>query len=160
MDYIIEIAEEFDAKKIADIKNYYIENTNIIFTSEKTSEEKIKNDIIFGSDFYLVAKLENKIIGFVGLLNYRSGGYYITKEVSLYIDKDFHKQGIGKSLLKEILIYTKNKNYKNLVAYINSDNINSLNLFKKYGFIESGKLNSIAIKFDTYLDVTILQYKL
>ncbi len=38
-------ANVFDSKQIAEIKNHYIENTDVIFTSEKAVAENIAMDI-------------------------------------------------------------------------------------------------------------------
>ncbi len=157
MNLIIENATPMDILALIDIKNYYIENSEVVFTREKTTESFFTKELNRTPNFYLVAKIEGLVVGYVALLDYRSSGYYITKEVSLYVHKDYGNMGIGNSLLQKMIERAKETNLKSLVAYINSANDKSIFLFEKNGFKKSGELTEIAEKFGNYLSVTILQ---
>ncbi len=156
----LRVANVFDAGAIADIKNYYIENTDIIFTSEKVTNEKIAFEIDRKDISYVVAESNGAIIGYASLSDYRSGGYYISKEVSVYLDQSSIGVGVGHALLEAIITQGKLLGLSTLVAYINKKNTKSLTLFKRNGFEECGSLHNVAYKYDHYLDVSILQIQL
>lgn len=160
IEVYLRVANVFDASAIVDIKNYYIENTDIIYTSEKIKTEKIAFEIDRKDISYVVAEANGKIIGYASLSDYRSGGYYISKEVSIYLNQDSIGVGVGHELLEAIIIKAKLLGLSSLVAYINENNKKSLTLFKRNGFEDCGTLRNVAYKFDNYLNTTILQLQL
>ncbi len=153
-------ANVFDSKQLAEIKNYYIENTDVIFTSEKALCENIALDIEKNHNRYIIAECDKEIIGYACLLDYRVGGYYITKEVSVYLKQGAVGLGVGHTLLEALIVRGKLLGLTTLVAYINSTNTKSLSLFKRNGFEKAGELKNVATKFGKYLDVSILQLQL
>ncbi len=157
---IIRPAKSSDGDCIAKIKNYYIENTDVIFTNEKVITEVIEKDIKDNANKYIVAESDGIVLGYACLLDYRSGGYYITKEVSLYVGQGNFRMGLGNKLLTALIEQSKNIELSNLVAYISSSNIQSLSLFEKHGFTNCGELKNIAIKNNEDLTVSILQLDL
>ncbi len=153
-------ANVFDSKQIAEIKNFYIENTDVIFTSEKAVVDNIALDIEKNKNRYIIAECDKEIIGYACLLDYRVGGYYITKEVSVYLKNGSVGLGVGHTLLEALILQSKLLGLSTLVAYINSTNTKSLSLFRRNGFENSGELKNVATKFGKYLDVSILQLQL
>ncbi len=153
-------ATVFDGNAIADIKNYYIENTDVIFTNEKVLGDVIAKDINDNKNKYLVAEHDSEVIGYACLLDYRSGGYYITKEVSVYVRQGSFKMGVGSSLLEALIDKSKLLGLSTLVAYISSSNAKSLSLFSRSGFENCGELTNVAFKDGKYLYVSILQLNL
>ncbi len=153
-------ATVFDANSIANIKNYYIENTDVIFTNEKVVSEVIASDIDNNKNKYIVAECDGNVIGYACLLDYRSGGYYITKEVSVYVQQGSFRMGVGNSLLEALIDQSKLLGLSSLVAYINTTNKKSLSLFTRNGFENCGELTNVAFKDKEYLNVTILQLNL
>ncbi len=153
-------ANVFDSKAITEIKNYYIENTDVIFTSEKVLVENIAVDIEKNRNRYIIAECDKEIIGYACLLDYRVGGYYITKEVSVYLKGNSVGLGVGHSLLEALIVQSKLLGLTTLVAYINSNNTKSLSLFRRNEFEMCGELKNVAIKEGKYLDVSILQLQL
>ncbi len=153
-------ATVFDANAIANIKNYYIENTDVIFTNERVVSEVIARDIDVNKNKYIVAECDGKVIGYACLLDYRVGGYYITKEVSVYVQQGSFRMGVGNSLLEALIDKSKLKGLSSLVAYINTTNTKSLSLFERNGFRKCGELVDVAFKDNKYLNVTILQLNL
>lgn len=159
-EVIVRIVNSNDYEKIVQIKNYYIENTNVIFTNEKLSVEDIKKEIDINEKVYLVAEYNGEVIGFSCLSKFRHCGYYITKEISVYLSENATGFGVGSLLIKEALDKGKMMDLKNIVAFISTANTRSLKLFQKLGFKRCGALYSIAHKNDEYLNVEILQIQL
>lgn len=156
----LRVANVFDSNAIVDIKNYYIKETNVIFTNEEVTQDDIAREINLNKNRYIVAECDGTIIGYTCLHDYKFGGYYITKEVSVYLKQGNIGIGIGHSLLEAIITQGKLLGLTTLVAYISSDNDKSLTLFRRNGFEVSGELKNVAIKNNAYLDVTIFQLQL
>ena len=83
---------------------------------------------------YLVAKVDNNIIGFAGT-------WIILDEAhitNIAVHPNYRKQGIASKLLEELINYCKNKNCTASTLEVRSSNIAAQNLYKKYGFSEAG----------------------
>lgn len=83
---------------------------------------------------YFVAKLQNKIVGFTGILT-------IIDEVNIMnivVRKDSRKLGIGSSLLKFIINFAKTQNITSITLEVNENNIAAIRLYEKYGFQKVG----------------------
>lgn len=83
---------------------------------------------------YLVAKVDNNIIGFAGT-------WIILDEAhitNIAVHPNYRKQGIASKLLEELINYCKNKNCTAFTLEVRSSNIAAQNLYKKYGFSEAG----------------------
>ena len=109
METINEIrqATTADAQEICSIYNYYVLNTAITFETEPVSVEEMRSRIqeVLGSGLpYYVAVSDHHITGYCYLHQWNNRcAYSSTKEVSVYLDKNVRRQGIGTKLLKEIL---------------------------------------------------------
>ncbi|UNU73618.1 N-acetyltransferase family protein [Moraxella nasovis] len=86
--------------------------------------------------------------------------YKITREISIYVDRAFIGQGLGKLLLEHMLKIAKELGVINVVALVFSDNIASIKLFEKFGFGCWGVWQQVC-RFnhngkDEFKDVTVL----
>lgn len=156
----LRVANVFDAGAIAKIKNYYIENTNIIYTDEKISNDKVAFQIDRKDISYIVAEVDGEVIGYASLSDYRGGGYHITKEVSVYLNQKSLGVGIGNKLLEAIVIQGKLLGLSTLVAFINENNKRSINMFKRNNFRDCGTFYNVGYKNNTYLNTIMLQLQL
>ena len=94
----------------------------------------LKQELENGKSKYFVAKQENEIVGFAGIL-------LIIDQVNIMnivVKKDKRNFGIGSSLLEEIIRYSKIHNATSITLEVNEKNIPAIKLYKKYGFVESG----------------------
>ena len=159
----IEKAIKEDILQILDIYNYYINFGLANFEEEEMSYDEffelyisiIKLDLPF-----LVAKKDNKIVGFVYLNKFRAkSGYKHTFENSIYIDNKYQGMGIGNDLLSELLEASKkNPNIKNIIAVIGSfDSESSIRIHKKNGFQTIGILKKVGFKKDKWIDAIYMQ---
>ena len=83
---------------------------------------------------YFVAKCQNKIVGFAGILT-------IIDEVNIMnivVKKDSRKLGIGSSLLNFIINFTKTQNVTSITLEVNENNLAAICLYEKYGFQKVG----------------------
>ena len=166
MKLTIEKISEKYLKDAHKIYNYYIVNSYSNFEEKKlTFEQFHKNykNIIKNKLPYLVALNEKKVVGLAYLNRFREkSGYRFAFENTIYVHDQHIKQGIGYTLLKELLYVSKsNKNIKLIVAVIGSiDSKGSLKLHKKLGFKKTGVLKKIGFKKNKWIDSIFLQKNL
>lgn len=95
------------------------------------SESILKQEILNGDTFYIVAKDEQEnILGFTGIR-------IILDEAELMnivVRKDKRNQGIGRQLLEKIINIAKSKNLKNLKLEVSEKNVPAISLYKSKGF--------------------------
>jgi len=83
----------------------------------------------------IVAIQDKSVVGFAVLsLVSKRYVYRGVAEVTLYVDKDYHGNGIGKILLEELIKQSEEHGFWTLQAGIFSENVASINLHKKCGF--------------------------
>lgn len=94
----------------------------------------LKQELENGKSKYFVAKQENEIVGFAGIL-------LIIDQVNIMnivVKKDKRNFGIGSLLLEEIIRYSKIHNATSITLEVNEKNILAIKLYKKYGFKQVG----------------------
>lgn len=111
---------------------------------EKEFEEKfdkfwninvLKSELNNNNSLYFVAKKQNEILGFIGILI----NFDFTEITNIVVKKDFRNLGIGKMLLEKIIEETKKINKEMICLEVNENNISAINLYKKYRFEEVGR---------------------
>lgn len=94
----------------------------------------LKQELENGKSKYFVAKQENEIVGFAGIL-------LIIDQINIMnivVKKDKRNLGIGSLLLKEIIRYSKIHNATSITLEVNEKNIPAIKLYEKYGFKQVG----------------------
>lgn len=86
------------------------------------------------------------VVGWLSFSPYRCGRQALdeTSEISYYIDKTFHKKGIGTDLINFAKEVAVRYNFKNLLAIILDKNEGSLKLMQKCGFEKWAFLPKVA----------------
>ena len=87
----------------------------------------LKQELENGKSKYFVAKQENEIVGFAGIL-------LIIDQVNIMnivVKKDKRNFGIGSSLLEEIIRYSKIHNATSITLEVNEKNIPAIKLYNK-----------------------------
>ena len=110
---------------------------------------------------FLVARAGDKVVGYGTYGAFRkASGYKITVEHSLHVDKNYRGQGIGKKILQELIIRAKIGGIENLVAAVDAENVTSVRLHQKFGFVIAGEMKNVARKFSRDLTLVLLQLNL
>jgi phosphinothricin acetyltransferase len=98
------------------------------------------------------------IVGYASLSPYnRKPGYRTSAEVSVYVHPGWHRQGIGNTLLQELITIAPRHGFVSLISLITADNEASLQLHTRHGFENIGTLRQVGRKFDRWVDVTFMQ---
>ncbi len=149
-----------DLEPITEIYNEAIVHTTATFDTEpKTLDEQ--RSWYTGHDSkhpILVAEKEDIVVGWASLSNWSDRcAYADTAEVSLYVKKEYRKEGIGKLLLETLLQEGKKAGLHTLIARIAEGNSSSVKLFEREGFILIGVMKEVGRKFGRLLDVYLMQ---
>ena len=83
---------------------------------------------------YIIAKENNEIVGFAGIL-------IVLDEATLnniVVKKSHRCRGIGGELLETLIDLCEELNLKSLTLEVNVENIPAINLYKKFGFKNQG----------------------
>lgn len=151
-----------DLHEMLDIYNYEVVNGVATFDEVPITYEQRKEwfNVHKGKYILLVEEQDGKIAGYASVSKlFPKPAYDISGEVSVYVGKDFRGQGIGKALLKELLVQTeKEGNFVSLFSLITGTNEASIHLHEKLGFTYAGVLKESGMKFGKYLDVVIYRY--
>lgn len=94
----------------------------------------LKDELNNKNSRYLVAKLNNEVIGFAGIK-------IIIDEadiMNIVVKKDFRNKGIGSLLLEKLMDLSKSLNLNYISLEVNEKNISAIRLYKKFNFKEIG----------------------
>jgi len=83
--------------------------------------------------------------------------YKYTVEHSVYVRSDKRGMGIGKILLREIVIKATEQDYHVMVGVIDASNTVSLRLHENEGFVLTGIMKEVGYKFGKWLDAAFYQ---
>ncbi|MBL0317764.1 MAG: N-acetyltransferase [Alphaproteobacteria bacterium] len=167
MNVTLHDATVHDIPEIERIYTFYVLNTFSSFEETPPTADELdhRRTTIQNSNFpYIVAKLDDKVIGYAYVVHYRTrSAYRYTVEHSIYVDKDFRTKGIGDILLTEILKRCRKQGLKQIIAVISGDintNRASIALHEKHGFKKVAHLHKVGLKFNQWVDSILLQHSL
>lgn len=103
------------------------------FWSYNVLKHELENSQNLNSQ-YFVAKLEEEIIGFAGILT-------IIDEVNIMnivVRKDNRNLGVGSLLLEKIIDVSKKQKSNLITLEVNENNLPAISLYKKYNFKQVG----------------------
>ena len=95
---------------------------------------------LFKSEFknenakYIVAKQNNEIVGFAGIWTIVD----VAHIANIVVKKDMRNNGIGSSLLQELVEISTELNMRELTLEVNEHNTTAISLYKKFGFEQVG----------------------
>jgi phosphinothricin acetyltransferase len=159
---IVRPAEIGDFARIAEIYGYHVRHGLSSFEEEAPAEDEMRErwrKIDALRLPYLAAVMDGVVAGYAYASPYRPRrAYRFTVEDSIYVDVDFHRQGIGSALLARVIETTTMLGYRQMIAVIgDSANRPSIALHEAFGFRHVGVLQSVGYKFERWVDTVILQ---
>jgi L-amino acid N-acyltransferase len=149
-----------DLPAITEIYNEAVLTTTATFDNQpKTLKEQ---EIWFNSHNQkhpiLVAETHAGVIGWASLSEWSTRcAYADTAEISIYIKEVFRNQGIGKQLMKKLILAGERCGLHTVLSRIVEGNDSSIHLHEKAGFVNVGTMREVGYKFDKLLDVRIMQ---
>jgi phosphinothricin acetyltransferase len=156
----IRTANRDDAGAINDIQNYYVERSTATFlTRPITLEERLAwFDGHSEAHPITVAVAENTIVGWGSLGTFRSApAYGHTSELSVYVHHDWHRRGVGRAIVEDLVDRARALDYRAIVGVCCSEAAASVALLEALGFARVGHLPQVGRKFDRWLDIVLVQ---
>lgn len=156
--------QESDLPKILEIYNDAIIHTTAVYSYEPQTLESrqswYKQKLEEGYPV-LVFEMDDKVVGFATFGPFRAWpAYKYSIEHSIYVDKEYRKNGIGTSLLKELIAIANDSEYMTLIAGIDAANEKSIAMHEHLGFVHSGTIKNAGYKFNRWLDLAFYQLQL
>lgn len=152
-------ARRSDLPRILEISNWAAAHTTANFATEPEPLEKWQSTyeathlmypwlVAVGEDRHEPARAWAK----AGPHHLR-GAYAWSAEVSVYVAPEFHGQGLGKRLYRELIPILKAQGYATLLAGITSPNPASERLHASVGFTRCSTYHRVGYKWGQWLDV-------
>ena len=154
-------ATEDDLGGILRIYNQAIETTTAVFeyrTHTADMRREWFRDKQAASLPVLVAAAADEMLGFASYGPFRPWpAYKYSVELSVYVDERARRRGIGIALVRDLLDHARAHDLHVVMAGITSDNVASLRLHEKLGFVEVAHIPEVGFKFGRWLDLKLLQ---
>ncbi len=162
-EYIIRPVTTADAAQLVSIYSYYVENTAITFEYETPSTEEFAGRIAntLAKYPYLCVEHNGKILGYTyaGVFKNRPA-YNHCVELTIYIDCNAHKRGLGRKLYAAIETELAKRGILNLYACIAYPAVedeyltrNSAEFHSHLGFATVGEFHKCGYKFGRWYNM-------
>ena len=107
---------------------------------------------------HLVAEIDGLIAGYAYAVPFRKRpAYRYTVKHSIYVHPGRLHMGVGRALLPALVEACGAAGFRQMIGYIDGANTTSLKLHEACGFVEVGRLPSVAYKFEHWADTVMLQ---
>jgi L-amino acid N-acyltransferase YncA len=154
-------AVENDLADILRIYNQAIEKTTAVFEYRAHTLDMRREwfRVKQAASLPVLAAVESgAVVGFASYGPFRAWpAYKYTVELSVYVDERERGRGIGTTLVRAILEQARSQELHVVIAGITSDNVVSLRLHEKLGFVEVAHIREVGHKFGRWLDLKLLQ---
>jgi L-amino acid N-acyltransferase YncA len=109
----------------------------------------------------LVAEEQGEVVGYASFGDWRPfEGFRYSVEHSVYIRNDQRGKGLGARLMQVLVERAREGGKFVMVAAIESGNQASIRLHERLGFVTTGQMPHVGIKFGRWLDLTFMQLAL
>lgn len=148
-------------KTILKIFNEAIANSTALYEYEPRTLATIQKWFIAKEEKgYPVLGMEDNhsLLGFASYGDFRPwAGFKYSIEHSIYVDSQHRGKGIGKELLKQLILIAQQQNYHVMIGGIDADNYISIQLHQSMGFKHCGSIKQTGFKFGRWLDLELYQ---
>lgn len=149
-----------DATVIAAIYNHYVLNSTATFDTEPGSVDDRLLWLEEHGDEYpvLVAESADGVLGWGSLSRWATRpAWSRTAEVGVYVAHDATGSGVGPALLTALVQAGRRAGLHALIAQIEAGNEPSIKMAQRAGFERVGTLKEVGYKFQSWLDVVLVE---
>jgi L-amino acid N-acyltransferase len=159
---LIQCADASYAIAIRDIFNEAITNSTAIYDYEPRTIDNMMTwfQAKAAGDFPVIGAIDSagELLGFATYGVFRDRpAYKYTIEHSVYVHIDYRGQGIGRSLMQQLITVAQQQQYHTLIGGIDMSNASSIALHEKLGFTHAGTIKQAGFKFGQWLDLGFYQ---
>ena len=157
---VLRSATPVDLPSIHEIYNFYVQTSTCTF---ELDPERFGDRLAWFENRgelhpVIVAELFGEVIGWGSLSAWnKRAGYAGTVEASVYVRQEWHRHGVGKSLLSELIERAKRLGHHVLIGGACTEQSGSIALQEGLGLEQVGTFRNVGYKFDRWLDVVYLQ---
>jgi phosphinothricin acetyltransferase len=157
---ILRDAEAGDLAAIGEILNCEIRSGTASWTeTPKTTEDMMRwfGERMARGHPVLVAEAGGEVLGYASYGAFRAGeGYRETVEHSVYVARPARGRGIARLLLERLIGRARAAGLARMVGGVSADQLASMELHRKLGFQEQGRLKGVGIKRGKRLDLALM----
>lgn len=149
-----------DATRLLEIYAPYVKDTFITFEYDVPTLEDFTNRIrtISARYPYLVAVVNGQIEGYAYASAFKSrAAYDWSVETSIYVDMNFHGEGIGSRLYEQLEGLLQKQNICNLCACISWPNPGSVSFHERLGYKQVAHFHKSGYKFNNWYDMVWME---
>ena len=153
-----------DAATIATIYAHHVLHGTATFDTEPPDDlfwrDKISSMTGRGWPF-VVAEADGAVIGYAYAAQFRDRQAYCEAcEDSIYVAHDALGRGVGRALLAALIDGAAAAGFREMLAVIGGAEPASVALHSRLGFVETGRMRNVGIKFGRRLDTLYMQLSL
>lgn len=161
---LIRDASAADLPAISAIYNFFVLHSTCTYQIDpETLADRQAWFDLHSSDKYpvVVAELDGQLVGWGSLSEFHArAGYAPTAEASVYIAHGFHRRGLGRTILQDLIERARIAKFHSLIGGTSADQSASIALQESLGFIRVAHLKEVGQKFGQRLDVVYMQLML
>lgn len=161
---IVRHASKEDCAAIGEIYNHAVLHTAAIWNDKTVDTDNriawFEARTLAGYPV-LVSEDDGVVTGYASFGDWRAfDGFRHTVEHSVYVHPDHQGKGIGRLLMKALIIEARKIGKHVMVAGIEAQNHTSIHLHETLGFVTTGQMPQVGTKFGRWLDLTFMQLQL
>ena len=162
MTYRIRDAVHADLPALRDIYNDAVLNTTAIWNDQPVDlgnrQAWFSARQAQGYPILVIADADDSVLGYVSFGDWRPfEGFRHSVEHSVYVRSDQRGNGLGPQLMAALIERARSCGKHVLVAAIESGNAASIRLHERQGFVTTGQMPQVGVKFGRWLDLTFMQ---
>jgi L-amino acid N-acyltransferase YncA len=110
---------------------------------------------------HLVATLGGTVVGYAYVVLFRKRpAYRFAVKHSIYVHHEHLGRGIGRLLMQALIDACAAAGFRQMIGYIDGDNVASLALHASFGFEQVGRLKGVGFKYGRWADSVLVQRSL
>jgi L-amino acid N-acyltransferase YncA len=156
----IRLASTADAAAINEIYNHYVLHSTATFMLEAVGLEDREAWLEERAPVHpvTVAEIDGRVVGWCALGAFRPRAAYArSAEIGFYIDEAFHRRGIGRLLVTDMIERARAAGLHVIVGGCCSETVASAALLQACGFTQVAHFHEVGFKFGRWLDVLFFE---
>lgn len=161
--YSIRAAVEADLPNVREIYNHYVLNSSVTFDEKPQTlaalRKKFATSQKLGMPYLVAESPSGQLLGIAWVYPWQGNtANRRSVELSIYVGPAATGRGLGKALLEQLLAEATAAKIKNVIVVIADKGAEaSIQMHKKFGFKETGRMGRVGFKFDRWLGTVTMQ---
>ena len=160
-DVAVRASTEDDVSAMVAIYAHHIHSGLGTYDPEPLHDEDIKRrrkNMLKRRLPHLVAERNGVVVGYAYAVPFRKRpAYRYAVKHSIYVHPDHLHSGVGRLLLPALIEACTAAGYRQMIAYIDAENLPSQKLHEAFGFRRAGLLERVGYRFGRWTDSLLMQ---